>query len=104
MNQVLPKVGTSLGLRRPRQLNQKRLGRLSLEKVRKPRGQFPPTGLRSNQLGHLLAPPAYVKIKEQEIHNIFWITECILQQQKDEIGKFIPVFSQHVPWRLKKKM
>ena len=104
MNQVLPKVGTSLGLRRPCQLNQKRLGRLSLEEVSKPQGQFPPTGLRSNQLGHLLAPPAYVKLKEQEIHNIVWIMECILQHQKDEIGKFVPVFSQHAPWRLKKKM
>ena len=75
MNQVLPKVGTSLGLWRPRQLNQKRLGRLSLEEVSKPRGQFPPTGLRSNQLVHILAPPAYVKLKEQDIHNLVWITE-----------------------------
>ena len=82
MNQVLPKVGTSLGLRRPRQLNQKQLGRLSLEKVSKPQGQFPPTGLSSNQLGHLLAPPAYVKLKEQEICNLVWITECILHHQK----------------------
>ena len=63
MSQVLPKVGTSLGLRRPRQLNQKQLGHLSLEELSKPRGQFSPTGLRSNQLGHLLAPPAYVKLK-----------------------------------------
>ena len=63
MNQVLPKVGTSLGLRRPCKLNQKRLGRLSLEEVSKPRRQFPPTGLMSNQLGHLLAPHAYVNLK-----------------------------------------
>ena len=104
MNQVLPKVGTSLGLRRPHQLNQKRLGHHSLEEVNKPRGQFPPTGLRSNQLEHLLAPPVYVKLKEQEIHNLVWIMECILRQQKDEIGKIVPVFSQHAPWRLKKKM
>ena len=75
MNKVLPKVGTSLGRRRPRQLNQKRLGRLSLEEVSKPQEQFTPTGLRSNQLGHLLSPPAYVKLKEQDIHNLFWITE-----------------------------
>ena len=100
----MSKVGTSLGLRRPRQLNQKRLGSLSMEEVRKPRGQFPPTGLRSNQLGHILAPPAYVKLKEQEVRNLVWITECILQQQKDEIGKFVPVFSHHTPWRLKKKI
>lgn len=47
---------------------------------------------------------AYVKLKEQEIRNLVWITECILQQQKDEIGKFVPVFSQHAPWRIKKRM
>ena len=70
MNQVLPKVGTYLGLWRPRELNQKQLGRLSLEEVSKPRIQFPPTGLSSNQQGHLLAPPSYVKLKEQDIRNI----------------------------------
>jgi V-type H+-transporting ATPase subunit d len=42
---------------------------------------------------------AYVKLKEQEIRNLVWIAECILQQQKDEIHKFVPVFSQHSPWR-----
>jgi len=42
---------------------------------------------------------AYVKLKEQEIRNLVWISECILQQQKDEINKFVPVFSQHAPWR-----
>jgi len=46
---------------------------------------------------------AYVKLKEQEIRNLVWITECILQQQKDEINKFVPVFSQHAPWRIKKR-
>jgi len=44
---------------------------------------------------------AYVKLKEQEIRNLVWISECILQQQKDEINKFVPVFSQHAPWRKK---
>jgi len=46
---------------------------------------------------------AYVKLKEQEIRNLVWITECILQQQKDEINKFVPVFSQHSPWRPKRR-
>jgi V-type H+-transporting ATPase subunit d len=46
---------------------------------------------------------AYVKLKEQEIRNLVWISECILQQQKDEIHKFVPVFSQHAPWREAKK-
>jgi len=46
---------------------------------------------------------AYVKLKEQEIRNLVWVSECILQQQKDEIQKFVPVFSQHAPWRESKK-
>lgn len=46
---------------------------------------------------------AYVKLKEQEIRNMVWISECILQQQKDEIHKFVPVFSQHAPWREAKR-
>lgn len=46
---------------------------------------------------------AYVKLKEQEIRNMVWISECILQQQKDEISKFVPVFSHHAPWREAKR-
>mmetsp|Transcript_4549 Transcript_4549/g.9178 ORF Transcript_4549/g.9178 Transcript_4549/m.9178 type:complete len:384 (-) Transcript_4549:78-1229(-) len=46
---------------------------------------------------------AYVKLKEQEIRNLVWISECILQQQKDEINKFVPVFSFHSPWRQKRR-
>ena len=46
---------------------------------------------------------AYVKLKEQEIRNLVWITECILQAQKDEINKFVPVFSSHAPWRASSK-
>eukprot|EP01038_Epipyxis_sp_PR26KG_P009451 gene9451-12735_t len=36
---------------------------------------------------------AYVKLKEQEIRNLVWISECILQRRKDQIGKFVPIFS-----------
>lgn len=42
---------------------------------------------------------AYVKLKEQEIRNLVWITECILQGQKEEISNFVPIFSQDAPWR-----
>ncbi|KAJ1435257.1 V0 complex, c/d subunit of ATPase [Ochromonadaceae sp. CCMP2298] len=35
---------------------------------------------------------AYVKLKEQEIRNLVWIAECILQRRKDQIGNFIPIF------------
>ena len=52
---------------------------------------------------HFASFYAYVKLKEQEIRNLVWITECILQQQKDEISKFVQVFSQHAPWREAKK-
>lgn len=46
---------------------------------------------------------AYAKLKEQEIRNLVWISECILQQQKEEIDKFVPVFSFHSPWRAAKR-
>jgi len=42
---------------------------------------------------------AYIKLKEQEIRNLVWISECIVQQQKDEINKFVPCFSHAAPWR-----
>jgi len=48
---------------------------------------------------HFAAFYAYVKLKEQEIRNLVWISECILQQQKEEIHKFVPVFSFNAPWR-----
>lgn len=37
---------------------------------------------------------AYVKLKEQEIRNLVWISECILQRRKDQIGNYISIFSK----------
>lgn len=37
---------------------------------------------------------AYVKLKEQEIRNLVWIGECILQRRKDQISKYVPIFSK----------
>lgn len=38
---------------------------------------------------------AYIKLKEQEIRNLVWISECILQKRKDQISNFIPIFSKN---------
>lgn len=42
---------------------------------------------------------AYVKLKEQEVRNLVWISECIVQHRRDRINKFIPIFSSTAPWR-----
>lgn len=42
---------------------------------------------------------AFVKLKEQEIRNLVWITECLLQRRKDQINNFVPIFSSASEWR-----
>ncbi len=42
---------------------------------------------------------AFLRLKEQEIRNLVWICECILQRKKDQIHNFVPVFSCNSEWR-----
>lgn len=42
---------------------------------------------------------AFVKLREQEMRNLVWICECVIQKRKDNIGKYIPIFSKGSPWR-----
>lgn len=43
---------------------------------------------------HLAIFYAYVKLKEQEIRNLEWISECIIQDRRDKVEKIIKVFDE----------
>ncbi len=42
---------------------------------------------------------SYFKLKEQEIRNLVWISECIIQRRKDKISNYISIFSSTSEWR-----
>lgn len=43
---------------------------------------------------------SYVRLKEQEIRNLVWACETIVQKQKSKMAQhFIPIFSKMSPWR-----
>ncbi|GBG27173.1 V-type proton ATPase subunit d [Hondaea fermentalgiana] len=49
---------------------------------------------------HYAAYYSYVRLKEQEIRNLVWICECIVQRQKDRASDhFVPVFSREASYR-----
>ena len=42
---------------------------------------------------------SYCHLKLQEIRNLVWICECIVQRQRGKIDKYIPIFSSNAAWR-----
>ncbi|CAK9055891.1 V-type proton ATPase subunit d (V-ATPase subunit d) (DVA41) (V-ATPase 41 kDa accessory protein) (Vacuolar proton pump subunit d) [Durusdinium trenchii] len=43
---------------------------------------------------------SYVRLKEQEIRNLVWICECIVQRRKDRTSDhFVPIFSKEAKFR-----
>jgi V-type H+-transporting ATPase subunit d len=46
----------------------------------------------------------YVRLKEQEIRNLVWACETIVQKQKSKMAQHhIPIFSKSSPWRTGKQ-
>lgn len=43
---------------------------------------------------HMAIFYAYVKLKEQEIRNLEWISECIIQDRRDKVEKIVKVFDE----------
>lgn len=48
---------------------------------------------------HLAPYYCYCHLKLQEIRNLVWICECIVQKQRAKIDKYIPIFSSNAAWR-----
>jgi len=48
---------------------------------------------------HLAVFYAYFRLKEQEVRNLVWISECIQQRMRSQIQAFVPIFSGASAWR-----
>ena len=51
------------------------------------------------RISHLASYYCYAHLKLQEIRNLTWICECIVQKQRSKIEKYIPIFSGNAAWR-----